>query len=75
MLSVKNNYYDVTRTSRPSTEVVCRGAMAVDRCLDAIAPTETPIEGETEGFSRELNWHCENGRATTYRCRSKGNVG
>jgi hypothetical protein len=49
--------------------------MAVDRCLDAIAPTETPIEGETEGFSREFNWHCENGRATTYRCRSKGNVG
>jgi hypothetical protein len=55
--------------------VVWRGAMAVNQCLDTIAPTETPIEAETEGFSREFNWHWENGRATTYRCRSKGNVG
>jgi len=49
--------------------------MAVNQCLDTIAPSETPIEAETEGFSREFNWHSENGRATTYRCRSKGNVG
>jgi hypothetical protein len=55
--------------------VVCLGAMAVNQFLDPIAPSETPIEAETEGCSREFNWHCENGRATTYRCRSKGNVG
>jgi hypothetical protein len=58
-----------------SLSVVWRGAMAVNQCLDTIAPSETPIEAETEGCSREFNWHCENGRATTYRCRSKGNVG
>lgn len=58
-----------------SLSVVCPRAMAVNQCLDTIAPSETPIEAETEGCSREFNWHCENGRATTYRCRSKGNVG
>jgi hypothetical protein len=55
--------------------VVWPGAIAVNQCLDTIAPSETPMEAETEGFSREFNWHCENGSATTYRCRSKGNVG
>ena len=75
MLSVKDNYYDVTRTSRASTLGGLARSDAVNQCLDTIAPTETPIEAETEGCSREFNWHCENGRATTYRCRSKGNVG